>query len=375
MIRLSSGETLVGAPSGRGAAPVPCVSGSWHDAPFVGGDASTRSGPGNRWSRGRDGRPALRRRSCAIELGQDGRDRLDRVGRDRVEDELDVGDALARRTRAGRRPWPRARRRAAASARPWRSRPGCRPVPPGSRTRTATVRSTSAGSRPTSRHASSTLVAERRDALGPVAGVGEPGVPRVGVRHRRAAASAARSSRSSAAGRPGAGRAAAARSRGPGRSGRRSRSRPRGGASRMIVNASSKRSIAVVERVAEGAELGLVPAGPEAEDEPAAADLVDRRGLLGEQRRVVEARAGDERPELDPRSSTAAIAASSVHASHGPRGGPVRPAIEQVLADPDRVEPEVLDRPGHVEQLRPADLALDLGQLDADLERDAWRRA
>ena len=65
----------------------------------------------------------------------------------------------------------------------------------------------------------------------------------------------------------------------------------------------------------------------------------------------------------------AAMAASIVHASHGPRAGPVGPAVEEVLAEPDRVEAEVLDRPGHVEQLRPADLALDLGQLDADLER------
>ena len=67
----------------------------------------------------------------------------------------------------------------------------------------------------------------------------------------------------------------------------------------------------------------------------------------------------------------AAIAASSVHASHGPRGRAVRPAVEEVLADPDGVEAEVLDRAGHVEELRPADLALDLGQLDADLERAA----
>ena len=58
---------------------------------------------------------------------------------------------------------------------------------------------------------------------------------------------------------------------------------------------------AMVERVAIGAELGLVPARPEAQHEAPAAQLVDRGGLLGEQRRVVEVRAGDERPELDPR--------------------------------------------------------------------------
>ena len=65
----------------------------------------------------------------------------------------------------------------------------------------------------------------------------------------------------------------------------------------------------------------------------------------------------------------AAMAAISVQASHGPRGGPVLPAVQQVLAEPDGVEPEVLDGPDHVEELRPADLALDLGELDADLER------
>ena len=52
-------------------------------------------------------------------------------------------------------------------------------------------------------------------------------------------------------------------------------------------------------------------------------------------------------------------------------GGRSSPAIEEVLADPDGVEAEVLDRPGHVEELGPADLALDLGELDADLERAA----
>jgi hypothetical protein len=40
-----------------------------------------------------------------------------------------------------------------------------------------------------------------------------------------------------------------------------------------------------------------------------------------------------------------------------------------MLADPDGVVPEVLGRPDHVEDLRPADLALDLWELDADLQR------
>ena len=126
----------------------------------------------------------------------------------------------------------------------------------------------------------------------------------------------------------------------------------------------------VVVRVAVGAELGLVPAGAEAEDEPAATHLVDRGGLLGEQGRVVEVRAGDQRPELDPRRR------GGDRRQQRPRlpraaGRPILPAIEEVLADPHGVEPEVLDRAGHVEELGPADLALDLGELDADLERAA----
>ena len=65
------------------------------------------------------------------------------------------------------------------------------------------------------------------------------------------------------------------------------------------------------------------------------------------------------------------MAAIEVQASQGPRGGAVRPAVEQVLAEPDRVVAEVLDGTDHVEELRPADLTLDLGELDADLERTA----
>ena len=56
----------------------------------------------------------------------------------------------------------------------------------------------------------------------------------------------------------------------------------------------------MVVREAEGPELDLVPAGAQAEDQPAAADLVDGGGLLGEHRRVVERGRGDQRPELDP---------------------------------------------------------------------------
>ena len=68
----------------------------------------------------------------------------------------------------------------------------------------------------------------------------------------------------------------------------------------MIVKASSKRAIRWSNGIAVGAELRLVPARSEPEDEPAVTQFVDRRRLLGEQRRVVEVGARDERAELDP---------------------------------------------------------------------------
>ena len=130
---------------------------------------------------------------------------------------------------------------------------------------------------------------------------------------------------------------------------------------------------AVVEREAEGAKLGLVPAGAEPEHEATAADLVDRGGLLGQQRRVVEVRARHERPELDP-GGDGGDGAHQRPCLPRPARIAVGPAIEEVLAEPDRVEAEVLDGPHQVEQLRPANLALDLGQLDPDLDRSCAHR-
>ena len=139
---------------------------------------------------------------------------------------------------------------------------------------------------------------------------------------------------------------------------------------RMIVNASSKRSI----RWSNGKpkarnSVSFQPAPrPRTKRPPlissiVAACLASSAGLW----KLVQATSGPS----SIREVDAAMAASSVQASHGPRARPVLPAIEEVLADPDRVEAEVLDGPGHVEQLRPAHLALDLGELDADLERPA----
>ena len=55
------------------------------------------------------------------------------------------------------------------------------------------------------------------------------------------------------------------------------------------------------ELVAVLVVVALEPARPDAEDEPAAADVVDGPGHVGEQLRVAVAVAGDQRADLDPR--------------------------------------------------------------------------
>ena len=136
----------------------------------------------------------------------------------------------------------------------------------------------------------------------------------------------------------------------------------------MIVNASSKRSM----RWSNGKpkarnSVSFQPAPRPSTNRPplissiVAACLASSAGLW----KFVHATSGPN----STRDVTAAIAAIIVQASHGPRRSAARPAVQQVLAEPDRVEAVVLDGADQVEHLRPADLALDLGELDADLDR------
>ena len=220
---------------------------------------------------------------------------------DRIEHELDVGDRLrgriARSVSASSAGSPLERRRCVRwVASPWR-----RPVPPGQADEDArpSVRPRPGRARPRGRP-SSTSARSGGDARRPVLDVVVPGVPRVGVGHRGPQHPRPdRADHQRRAGRPRAARQQLAVARlvpaAVEVDGALAQERP-DDRERLLEPVDP-----VVEREAEGAELGLVPAGAEAEHEPAAAELVDRGGLLGEQRRVVEVRAGDERPELDPR--------------------------------------------------------------------------
>ena len=130
---------------------------------------------------------------------------------------------------------------------------------------------------------------------------------------------------------------------------------------------------ALVEGETEGAVLGLVPARAKAQDEAATADLVDGRRHLGQQGWRTEAGGGDQRPQLDPLGGTRQ---GGQHRPAFPRPArrPARPAVEEVVAEPQRVEPDVLGGARHGPQFGPADLALDLRQLHADAERPTTLR-
>jgi hypothetical protein len=127
----------------------------------------------------------------------------------------------------------------------------------------------------------------------------------------------------------------------------------------------------VVERQPERAELHLVPAAAEAEDEPTAGELVRRGRHAREQARWVERGAGDERAELDalgdPREP-------GERRPGIPRAAD-RVAVEQMVADPHRVEADLFRRARHRRQLVPARLVLDLGQLNPDLRCPPLRQA
>jgi hypothetical protein len=120
----------------------------------------------------------------------------------------------------------------------------------------------------------------------------------------------------------------------------------------MIEKASSKRVTRSSVGWPNASYSGVVPAGPEAEDEAAAGDRIGRRGHVREQGRIAERHAHDERADLDA-------------VRGGGEGGEDRPplvdalgrlprrATEEVVTDPGGVEAELLGMLGEGEHLRP----------------------
>src|SRR5581483_8218747 len=88
----------------------------------------------------------------------------------------------------------------------------------------------------------------------------------------------------------------------------------------------------------------------------------------------MEGGARDERPQLDaarhfgePRERRPAVPRSAL--------GPAVAAVEQMVADPDRVEPDVLGCARHRRELVAAHDALDFGKLHTDLHRASAQNA
>ena len=95
-------------------------------------------------------------------------------------------------------------------------------------------------------------------------------------------------------------------------------------------------------RSAERRRVPAGPAGPDAELEPAAADLVDGHDVFGKQGRVTEVGAGDERAEAQRRR---AFCGSSQQWNGAQPGAVTQRAPAQVVVGPRRVEATLLRFP------------------------------
>ena len=135
---------------------------------------------------------------------------------------------------------------------------------------------------------------------------------------------------------------------------------------RTISNASSKRETRWSNGRPNARNSSSFHPAPTAIRSRPRTQFVDRGRRAREQARFAKGGAGDQRPELDalgdrrqPREQRPAVPRRAL--------GPDVAAVEQVVADPDRVEAGLLRRAGELGVFRPAHLALHFGQLDADL--------
>ena len=209
---------------------------------------------------------------------------------------------------------------------------------------------------------------EGREAVGRVAVVVEPGVPGVGVGQRQAEHA-----------RP----VRADHDRDPPRRRRQQHQVVDLGEAAVHADAlAGQQPVHDLERLgearhaavvgqAERAELALVPAGAEAEHEAAAADVIDGGRHLRQQAGAVEGRAGHQRAERDP------FGRRGKRRQHRPDlpgpalGAAVLGGVEQVIAEPDRVESDLLGGRRHGQILGPADDPLGLWELHSDTQ---WAR-
>ena len=125
---------------------------------------------------------------------------------------------------------------------------------------------------------------------------------------------------------------------------------------------------APIERKAKRPILGLVPSRAEAKDEPPTTDLVHGRGQLREHGGIVETGAGHQRPDRDAarnRGNPGQLRPGFPRAARTVRIIPV----QQMIANPDGIEAQLLAESNHCRNFRPANISLHFGKLEADLQR------
>ena len=109
---------------------------------------------------------------------------------------------------------------------------------------------------------------------------------------------------------------------------------------------------------AEGVVFSPVPAGAEPEDQPSLRDRVDGGRLFRKHRRCVETGAGDERPDLDPFSRGGDRSEGCPCFPWA--SGTVGQVVDEMIANPDRVEPGLLRGTCHCEVFGERDFPLHL---------------
>jgi hypothetical protein len=131
---------------------------------------------------------------------------------------------------------------------------------------------------------------------------------------------------------------------------------------------------AVIEGVAEGAVLRFVPTGADPDDQAPAADLLDRVGHLGEERRIAERGTQYPGADLDPFRRRGERGNERPAFPNAIVGNSLEP-VDQMVGDPDRIESGLLRQRRELQNLPPARRDAMLAVLDRGDDQTKLHRA